>query len=733
MEILIKVEDLARSLFREFLIKNSLTKTLEVFNDEDKRYRPKITKIDLIKYLAIEKLIKMNKEKQHPQNTLLEIIVDYLHGKYKQMMEKLEIQNNNNKLDSIGTSQKNLYSEKKESEISHPSNKSLTDVYKNNESESQKIETQKTEIEKKEKKLEKKVQNLDKLNDFLENASISNNTKHEDPFKKSQDVESNSDFFQTSQEKPQESLKQEKTLPEIPTKSLKKPGKLIKIDKTSIETQEKKDENPQTELFSYEKKPIQQKAKDPIEIQQKIKDPFEAKKPKVEQKASEVKKPKVEETKINDQKHITDELDDFDEVFNFGVKPMEPVRITTKPEKTIKKAEEQIKDKSSEKNSKLSEVRMNLLNPFELPSNINKPEFDYLMKAKLGMKAQKSRNLMSLDKETRDGLRKLLFGEGEMKNLPKSWQQGFYFTESPGLFFGLMQKEGGPCGVLACVQAYLIKHLLFFANAINKSDKNLLNLLRTNCVLLGLSEILWKCTSKHYKKVTLIVSESNSLSLESCGMVSYEPQDLNELYMILQNHKDDFLGQYNSGVALFLYSIIVTKGIENFRSEMDISETNVIGLHSTCTQEVVNLMLTGEASSNCIDGVKEVDSNYKIRGVKARSDFGFLTILEFYNYTKVEQNLKEPFFPIWVMSTEYHYCVCFSNEFRTLDQNAKNFEVVYYDGLNHPNDFIVVEVGDRKERVTKGKEENLPLLDMVLITKWGKDREIIWKGYEPIF
>jgi hypothetical protein len=37
--------------------------------------------------------------------------------------------------------------------------------------------------------------------------------------------------------------------------------------------------------------------------------------------------------------------------------------------------------------------------------------------------------------------------------------QGFYFDKK--LVYGLYQDKGGPCGILAGVQAFFLKHLLF--------------------------------------------------------------------------------------------------------------------------------------------------------------------------------------------------------------------------------------------------------------------------------
>lgn len=37
-----------------------------------------------------------------------------------------------------------------------------------------------------------------------------------------------------------------------------------------------------------------------------------------------------------------------------------------------------------------------------------------------------------------------------------TWKQGFYFSTVPTLGFGLVQSQGGPCGVLAAVQARML-------------------------------------------------------------------------------------------------------------------------------------------------------------------------------------------------------------------------------------------------------------------------------------
>ncbi len=39
--------------------------------------------------------------------------------------------------------------------------------------------------------------------------------------------------------------------------------------------------------------------------------------------------------------------------------------------------------------------------------------------------------------------------------------QGLFFSSVPSLGYGLVQPEGGPCGALAVIQAFTVKHLLW--------------------------------------------------------------------------------------------------------------------------------------------------------------------------------------------------------------------------------------------------------------------------------
>lgn len=55
------------------------------------------------------------------------------------------------------------------------------------------------------------------------------------------------------------------------------------------------------------------------------------------------------------------------------------------------------------------------------------------------------------------GVRELVFGDGS-RAFNEAWrEQGFSFCGVDGLGYGLVQAEGGPCGVLAVVQAFMLE------------------------------------------------------------------------------------------------------------------------------------------------------------------------------------------------------------------------------------------------------------------------------------
>ena len=82
---------------------------------------------------------------------------------------------------------------------------------------------------------------------------------------------------------------------------------------------------------------------------------------------------------------------------------------------------------------------------------------------------------------------------------------------------------------------------------------------------------------------------------------------------------------------------------------MDNANNSLIGSHEHCTQELVNLFITGKATSNVFDGDKVLDESYRLKGIAEKAEFGFLTMFETNGQIEVGKNLKNPIYPFWIV------------------------------------------------------------------------------------
>ncbi|KAG8064456.1 hypothetical protein GUJ93_ZPchr0004g39315, partial [Zizania palustris] len=65
----------------------------------------------------------------------------------------------------------------------------------------------------------------------------------------------------------------------------------------------------------------------------------------------------------------------------------------------------------------------------------------------------------------------LVFGTVVSKEVLAQWSnQGIRFSPDAETTMGLVQHEGGPCGVLATVQAYVLKYILFFSDDLGNPE-----------------------------------------------------------------------------------------------------------------------------------------------------------------------------------------------------------------------------------------------------------------------
>ncbi|EDL88093.1 similar to hypothetical protein (predicted), isoform CRA_b [Rattus norvegicus] len=173
------------------------------------------------------------------------------------------------------------------------------------------------------------------------------------------------------------------------------------------------------------------------------------------------------------------------------------------------------------------------------------------------------------------------------------------------------------------------------------------------------------------------------------------------------------------------------------RQDFDVPTSHLIGAHGYCTQELVNLLLTGRAVSNVFNDVVELDSGdgniTLLRGIEARSDIGFLSLFEHYNVCQVGCFLKTPRFPIWVVCSESHFSILFSLQPELLCdwKSERLFDLYYYDGLANQQEEIRLTVDTTKTAPEDNCSDLVPPLELCIRTKW-KGASVNWNGSDPI-
>lgn len=350
-----------------------------------------------------------------------------------------------------------------------------------------------------------------------------------------------------------------------------------------------------------------------------------------------------------------------------------------------------------------------------------------------------------IDLSVAKDIKTLLFGSS-LCCFNEEWKlQSFAFNDAASLKYGIVQNKGGPCGVLAAVQGCVLQKLLFEGDSGASCARQLQpsNAHRTHCLALAIADIVWRAGG-HERAVVTLASGTQQFSpagkykadgiLETLilhSLTCYE-----ELVTFLQQSIHQFeAGPY--GCVLLTLSAILSRSTELVRQDFDVPTSHLIGSHGYCTQELVNLLLTGKAVSNVFNDVVELDSGdgniTLLKGIATRSDIGFLSLFEHYNVCQVGCFLKTPRFPIWVVCSESHFSVLFSLQLELLRdwRTERLFDLYYYDGLANQQEQIRLTI-DTTQTVPEDKDNDLvPPLELCIRTKW-KGASVNWNGSDPI-
>eukprot|EP01116_Phalansterium_solitarium_P013108 TRINITY_DN3005_c0_g1_i3.p1 TRINITY_DN3005_c0_g1~~TRINITY_DN3005_c0_g1_i3.p1 ORF type:complete len:526 (+),score=159.39 TRINITY_DN3005_c0_g1_i3:173-1579(+) len=327
----------------------------------------------------------------------------------------------------------------------------------------------------------------------------------------------------------------------------------------------------------------------------------------------------------------------------------------------------------------------------------------------------------------------LMFGTTK-RAFPEEWQQGFFFNvDDEILRYGLVQLKGGSCGIIASVQAYVLKELLFGSH--KTADLNSLmnpdSSRRSGALIAALTEILWQAG---HGSATVLLSQVQGGSLKQrfrpAEMMVNTFQSQEALHKFLTTYIEQFSLPHGNGILQFLYSLCLTHGINNIIEEMDDAKNTLVGRHGYCTQEMVNLILIGRSVSNVFDGDKDVDG-LVLKGVHKRGPVGFLSLFEKYKMCEVGARFKDPVHPIWVMCNESHFTVIFSST--PIAPAAKTFDLFYYDQLGAQQEEykLTVDMSGRTPRPVRGEDDMVPPIEDTITTKW-PHAVVDWNGSDPL-
>ncbi|KAJ8609249.1 hypothetical protein CTAYLR_008068 [Chrysophaeum taylorii] len=342
-------------------------------------------------------------------------------------------------------------------------------------------------------------------------------------------------------------------------------------------------------------------------------------------------------------------------------------------------------------------------------------------------------------------LRTLLLGDSSRTQMPAAWKhQGLTFSKD--VPFGLLQHDGGPCGVIAVAQAHLVDELLEDKWRSPSPET------RARALVRALTRVLWRCCASGIATFcaptpTPRVDRSPRYAPDGtteCLRLwrADSPQILAE---IVEYHLHAWMDPRGPGILCFLYSALLSRTVARARADMDQDKPLVDG-HGYAAQEAVNLLTIGRAHSNVFDGTKTLEDNIhgsndvvELRGIPNRSDLGLLTLHEAYGYYRVGDNLKTPRRPVWIVYSESHYSVLFfGDDPRLVDDRRlpEVFDLIYWDGLGGQDELIRLTIDVEGFHVAgrdppDPNQALIPPLDLVIRTKW-PHASVDWHDTEPI-
>ncbi|XP_038153695.1 inactive ubiquitin carboxyl-terminal hydrolase MINDY-4B [Cyprinodon tularosa] len=363
-----------------------------------------------------------------------------------------------------------------------------------------------------------------------------------------------------------------------------------------------------------------------------------------------------------------------------------------------------------------------------------------------------------------EDLRRILFG-GTFHVFNYEWRKSFFQFREPGseMSYALEADRGGARAIQMVIQARIIKYLLF-----SRPDSTEIGTLdnltqveqrdQEKALAAALSDSLWLAGQEERATVTL-VTEAYCITphldykmdnfTEKLQLFTFNKKE--DVQKFIMNHIKCFKEEGSHGVILFLYSLICSRTVERMRDDLDCDTAHLLHLslgNFVCRQPLMNLLLTGRASSHVFNGTLQFGEDGQplerpLKGVLSRSDVGYL------HWSREQMNrdglpqvgsmLKTPRFPVWVCSINTSHSVLFSLSRSLLsDWRMEHlFQLFYYNGQNCQRSTARLTVDTHSHHWEamsneSDPEKRFPSLEMTIRTKWD-GAAINWNGTDPFY
>lgn len=185
-------------------------------------------------------------------------------------------------------------------------------------------------------------------------------------------------------------------------------------------------------------------------------------------------------------------------------------------------------------------------------------------------------------------LQKIMYrgGGATEEDMLRWYSQGFNFCTTP--FFGLKQGNGGPCGILAAIQAEIIREMIFSSTELEEkvslpveSEVDLNLLLAT-----AITNILFRVADGNALQLFYLSPFSISkplLDWDDTDLVVVSFISKEDAKLDILKHLDIFHSP--SGSIVFLVSLMLTRGLDQLRSDMD-------DIENTCECSIIDISVT---------------------------------------------------------------------------------------------------------------------------------------------